>query len=116
MLIWSQLARYVPSLSHCMYIAVRITPTLHTLPVGPEVVRFYCGTVGTYVDGDSTAIISLQVHGRIGNSVTGFNILRNENYLIFTSAYGKVSWQELLYGKKYLGSKILWIDQTCFSK
>ena len=53
------------------------------------------------IDGNSTPIISLQVHGRVGNSVTCLSILRDENYLISTSANGKVSstlqWHDMYY-------------------
>ena len=49
-----------------------------------------------YVDGDRTAvmIINLQVHSRIGSFVTGLNMLHNENYLISTSACGKVGFDK----------------------
>ena len=43
------------------------------------------------IDGDSTPVVKLQVYGRIGNSVTCLKMLRDENYLISTSANGKVS-------------------------
>jgi len=41
--------------------------------------------------GNTPPTVMLQVHKRVGNSVTCLNVLQDENYLISTSANGMVS-------------------------